>query len=156
MTNPSSLWTTVTFWILQPLLGNALLAINYPRELPQSENLALINYPPYIMGCVFFSPPGYYHLGMHTNPCGGLSICADVRLLHLCLLLLLFPATREKIKVLQGHLWSVSLATGAALPVSLTPSPSLSPSFSLPPLHTCSYHQCHLTGTSLENNVSFH
>ena len=100
------------------------------------------------MGFVVFSPPGYYHLGMHTNPCGGLSIRADVRLLHLRLLLLLLPATREKVKVLQGHLWSVSLATGATLPVSLTPSLSLPPSLT--------YHQCHLTGTNLENNVSFH
>ena len=55
---------------------------------------------------------------MHTYPCGGVSVCAYVSLLHLRLLLLLFPTTREKVKVLQGHMWSVGHTTGIPLPVS--------------------------------------
>ena len=61
---------------------------------------------------------GYHHLGMHTNPGDSVSVCVDVCLLHLRLLLLLLPATREEVKVLQGHMWSAGHVTSAALPVS--------------------------------------
>ena len=61
---------------------------------------------------------GCHHLGVYTHPGGGVSICADVSLLHLYMLLLLFPTTREKVKVLQGHMWSTGLTTVGAMPVS--------------------------------------